>query len=113
MAREIAALQASAERPVEIVVRAPSKEKSHDQRKLWHAMLAEIAVGTGYTPSQVKNLLKSEYYGVDRVRLPDGSSFDVVASSEDEDRRGYSRLIDFTIQFCAEHGVNVSDRRPR
>ena len=113
IAQEIVALNATAEHPVEVIVRAPRKEKTGDQRRLWHAMLAEVSVGTGYTPGQVKNLIKSEYYGVERVRLPDGSSFDVIASSEEEDRAGYSRLINFTIQFCAEHGVNINDRRPR
>ena len=111
--QEIVALQVSAEHPVEVVVRAPRKEKTTAQRGLWHAIIGDIAEATGYTPGHVKNLLKAEFYGLDRVRLPDGYVFDVLASSEAEDRGGYSKLIDWTYQFCAEHGVNINDRRPR
>ena len=110
VAAVVVGLSASKELPLEIVVREPRREKSHDQRKLWHAMLAEIALDLGYTPGQVKQLIKSEYYGVERVRLPDGATYEIIQSSEDEDRAGYSRLIEFTMQFCAEHGVNIQER---
>lgn len=111
IAAQLVALPVSQERRLEVIIREPVREKTHDQRKLWHAVLSDIALDTGYTPAQVKALIKADYYGKDRITLRDGSTFDIVQSSEDEDRAGYSRLIDFTYQFCAEHGINIPERR--
>jgi hypothetical protein len=109
---QLAELPVSRERPLEIVIRSPRKDKTHDQRKLWHAVLADIALDTGYTPAQIKTLIKEDYYGRDRLTLANGRTFEVLPSSEDEDRSGYSRLIDFTYDFCAQNDISIPERRP-
>lgn len=101
----------SAEHPLEIVVRTPRKEKSHDQRGLWHATLDDMAKEMGHTPGEMKQVVKAEYYGTDKIKLPNGRVVEVIQSSEAEDRAGYSRLIDFTIRFAAENGIVLQDRR--
>ena len=101
----------SAEHPLELIVRSPRKEKSSDQRGLWHATMDDMAKEMGHTPAEMKAVIKSEYYGIDRVKLPNGRVVEVIQSSESEDRAGYSRLIDFTIRFAAENGIVLQDRR--
>ena len=110
---ELLRLQVDETHPLEIIVREPRKEKSHDQRKLWHAVLSDLALEVGHTPAEMKHIVKSEYYGTDIITLPRGQRFEVVKSSEEEDRAGYSRLIDFTYQFAAQNGINIQDRRQR
>lgn len=97
--------------PWEVIVRPPKREKSRDQRALWHAIIGEMAAHMGHTPAEVKFIIKSEYYGTTVVTLPGGQKYAVVQSSEDEDRQGYTRLIDYTMQFAAENGIPIQDRR--
>ena len=95
---------------VEITVKPESRHKTGSQRGYWHAMLDELGRAWGYTPSQMKEVVKREYYGADTIKLPDGRKYEVVQSSEAEDREGYGRLIDFTLQLAAEQRV---ERRAR
>lgn len=106
---ELSRLPASPARPLEVVVRQVRPRKTAEQRGLWHALLREMAAATGYTPGQMKEVVKREYYGPERIRFPDGGERETTPSSEEEDREGYSRLIEFTIAFAHEHGVDVTD----
>jgi hypothetical protein len=99
------------EHPLEVVIRRPRKEKSASQRGLWHAMLADMAKEMGYTPAEMKQVVKAEYYGTTRIKLASGHVVEVVPSSEEEDREGYGRLIDFTLRLAAENGIILQDRR--
>ena len=92
-------------------MRDPRREKSGGQRALWHAVLGDMAVEMGHSPAEMKQVVKREFYGVDRITLPSGHVVEIVQSSEDEDRDGYGRLIDFTIRFAAENGIVITDRR--
>ena len=96
----------------EITVKPESRNKTGSQRGYWHAMLEELGKALGYTPGQMKEVVKREYYGADTIKLPDGRQYEVVQSSEAEDREGYGRLIDFTLQLAAEQGVRIRGPRP-
>lgn len=111
VADTIKQLKVSQEHPLQVVVREPRKEKSNDQRGLWHATMDDMAKEMGHTPAEVKQIVKAEYYGTDRITLPNGRVVEVIQSSESEDRAGYSRLIDFTLRFAAENGIMLQDRR--
>ena len=100
----------SSERPIEVIVRTPRKEKSHDQRALWHAVMAELAPQLGLTPGQTKQLIKAEFYGTEQ-KVVNGRVYEFTQSSEDSDRAEYSHLIDFTYQLAAEQGIAILDRR--
>lgn len=108
----IARLDVSEAHPAEIVIRPVRKEKTHDQRAAWHALLTEFGNAIGYTLREIKEVVKREYYGTDTVTLPNGKKIEIVQSSEDEDRDGYSRLMDFTLRFAAEQGIHL-EVRPR
>lgn len=99
------------EHPLEVIIRSPRKEKTATQRGLWHAIIGDIAKELGYTPAQMKQVIKTQYYGTDVIKLPNGLRVEVIQSSEDEDREGYARLIDFTMQLAAENGIIIQDRR--
>ena len=111
VADEILRLDVGEERIAEIIVRPARKEKTTSQRGYWHVVLDELGVELGYTRGQMKEIIKQEYYGADVVRLPSGQTYEIVQSSEAEDREGYGRLIDFTLQVASEQGVTLRDPR--
>jgi hypothetical protein len=95
----------------EIEIRPRRKEKSHEQRKMWHAILEEFGRAVGYTLPEIKQVMKEEFFGVEVKTLPDGKQYRVTQSSEDAERMRYSELIDFTLRRAAENGVLIEDRR--
>jgi len=86
------------------------KEKSHEQRKLFHALCTEAGNQLGYTPGQVKAMVKEEYFGLDQITTKSGKTYTVVQSSEDADRIEYSALIECLLQWAAENGVLLDTR---
>ena len=107
VAADISRLDVGPGRAAEIIVRPLRTDKTHDQRKTWHVLVGELGTALGYTPREMKEVIKREYYGIDVVTLPRGARYEIVQSSEDEDRAGYARLIDFTLQFAAEQGIHL------
>ena len=99
-------------RPFEILVRSERSDKTHDQRKLFHALCAEGGPQVGLTPGEAKQAIKRDFYGFE-VREVHGRRYELVQSSEDSDRPEYSGLIDFAYRWFAEAGVYIPDSRPR
>jgi hypothetical protein len=96
--------------PMELIVREERREKSHEQRKLWHAVIGDLAPHLSLTPAQCKLLVKARFWGVE-VKGEGDFYYALVPASEDADREEYSRLIDFTYQLAAEQGIYLPDRR--
>lgn len=82
-------------------------DKTHEQRKKWHSMLTEIGNQLGFTMGQVKHAVKVEFYGLEDFEI-DGKVYTSVQSSEESKRGEYARLIDYTAQWAAEHGIQIS-----
>lgn len=82
--------------------------KTHDQRKRFHAICADIGKEIGLTPGQVKEAVKQTYFGLDEFKVKD-KWYRIVKSSEEADRMEYSALIDAAIQWGAEAGVVIPD----
>lgn len=80
------------------------KEKTHQQRKLFHATCHEIGESLGYTTGQIKEMIKTDYFGVDKVVIDD-KTYHILKPSEELDRMDYSKLCDFANQWRAERGV--------
>lgn len=95
----------------EIEIRPRRREKSNEQRKMWHAILKEFGDAIGYTLPEIKQVVKEEFFGVEVKTLPDGKQYRVTQSSEDAERKSYSELIDFTLRRAAENGVLIEDQR--
>ena len=108
----ISAVAVNPRRPFELILRDEHKDKTHDQRKLFHAICAEGAPQLGLTPGEAKQAIKEAFYGVE-VKVIMGRRYTIVQSSEDSDRPEYSGLIDFAYQWFAEGNVQIPDRRPR
>ena len=98
--------------PLELILRTERREKTAPQRKLFHAVCADIAPLVGLTPGGAKLKIKASFYGVE-IKGEDGVYYAMVPSSEDSDREEYSRLIDHAYLWAAEAGHNIPDRRPR
>lgn len=108
--REIERLDVGPGRVLEVIARPARKEKTVDQRRLFHAVCGDIGLELGNSPGQVKYAIKVDFYGLDEFRVGDQTFFD-VQSSEESDRAEYSRLIDHAYLWAAERGVLIQDRR--
>jgi len=106
----IASMLIDPRHPLELILRTERVEKTHEQRKLFHAVCADIAPLMGLTPGGVKLKVKAKFYGVD-IKGEDGVYYALVPSSEESDREEYSRLIDSAYQWAAEGGHFIPDRR--
>lgn len=97
---------------IEIEVRQRRKEKTHTQRKTWHALLTQWGKELGYTMPEMKNVAKRELIGTHWIKV-NGKDYEIFPSSEDEDKYGYIELIDGTLRLAAEMGVllEIKDRR--
>ncbi len=95
---------------VEVEIRQRRKEKTHLQRKTWHGLLRDWGRELGYTTNEMKNVVKRELMGT-KVITVHGKPYEIFPSSEDEDRFGYSELIEGTLRLAAEQGVLLEIRR--
>lgn len=95
----------------DLILSPHKRNKTHEQRKLFHALCAEVGKELGYSPGQVKEMVKEDYFGRDEIVTPSGKRYSVVKSSEDADRMEYSELIDHLIMWSAQNGFAVEDRR--
>ena len=81
--------------------------KSHEQRKLFHAICRDIGLHIGLTPGKVKEAIKADFFGLDEYRIGE-KWYRAIRPSETADRAEYSQLIDFAYQWAAENcGFNI------
>ena len=85
------------------------QDKTHEQRKKFHSLCAEIGRQIGLTPGNVKAAIKQEHFGLDEFKFGD-KWYRTVQSSEDTDKRGYSELIETALRWAAENGIYVEDK---
>ena len=109
----LASLLVRKEDDLEIEVRERRKEKTAKQRGAWHALLTEFGKALGYTMPQMKEVVKRELMGSEWITLPNGKKYEVIPSSEAEDRYGYNDLIEGTLRIAAENGVLLEIRGER
>lgn len=82
--------------------------KTHEQRKKFHAVCTDIGREIGLTPGQVKAAIKQEHFGLDEFKFGD-KWYRTVQSSEDTERQEYSELIETAYRWAAENGVVIPD----
>lgn len=97
---------------LELSIGPRRKAKTNAQRNAWHAMLGEWGKALGYTVPEMKCVAKRELMGTHWVKV-NGKDYEIFPSSEDEDRFGYSALIDGTFRLAAEMGVLLEIRGER
>lgn len=103
-------------RPMELILREELRHKSDAQRRLWHATMSDLAPHLGLTPAETKGLIKRLFFGVTLKTVTLAGRevpVEIVPSSEEADAEQYSELINFTLQFSAEQGIALQDRRTR
>lgn len=110
VARVLNVLTLDEQDDVEVEIRQRRKEKTHEQRKTWHMLLRDWGKELGYTLNEMKNVAKRELMGTKVIEIR-GKRYEIFPSSEDEDRFGYSELIDGTLRLAAEQGVLLEIRR--
>ena len=70
-------------------------------------LIGIMAKELGYTPLEMKNILKVRIMGTEIVKDWEGKEVEQIPSSEAEKRHGYSLLIDGTIEIGHELGMNL------
>ena len=83
--------------------------KTDAQRNYWHKLLQMLGDHLGYTKGEMKSEIKRIVLGTTTYTGMDGREYEREASSEDEKRHGYSRLIDHTIRIAAENGLSIGE----
>jgi len=83
-------------------------DKTHEQRKKFHAICGDIGEEMGCTPGQIKAAVKQEHFGLDEFKVGN-KWYRIVQSSEDTDRLDYSALIETALRWAAENGVVIHD----
>ena len=82
--------------------------KSHEQRKLFHALCRDIGLHIGLTPGKVKEAIKADFFGLDEYRIGD-KWYRAIRPSETADRVEYSQLISYVGIWAAENlGMNIN-----
>lgn len=96
----------------EAVFREHDPEKSSEQRAYWHILLNTLSDAIGEPVGKLKTTIKVAVLGLDEAQGVDGRVYLSVPSSERRKRKEYMRLIDYTLQFAAEHyGVTLPPPR--
>jgi len=89
----------------QITIEPYQHNKTDEQRGGWHMLINIMAKELGYTPPEMKNVLKVKIMGTEIVKDLDGNDLEQIPSSEAEKRHGYSLLIDGTYQCAGELGI--------
>jgi len=91
----------------QVTVEDYKHDKTAAQRGFWHVLIGIMAKELGYTPLEMKNILKVKIMGVEIVKDLDGNDLEQIPSSEAEKRHGYSLLIDGTVEIGHDLGMNL------
>ena len=92
---------------MQVTIEPFKDDKTANQRAFWHVLIGIMAKELGYTPLEMKNVLKVKIMGVEVVKDLDGNDLEQIPSSEDEKKHGYSLLIDGTIEAGHDLGMNL------
>lgn len=110
VARVLLVLPPDEQDDLEVEIRQRRREKTHEQRKTWHVLLRDWGRELGYTVNEMKNVAKRELMGTKVIEVR-GKKYEIFPSSEEEDRFGYSELIEGTLRLAAEQGILLGIRR--
>ena len=86
------------------VVRLMSQSKTDKQRSFFHCLCADIGKELGYTPSEIKQMIKQWHYGFDEKKIGN-NWYRVLRSTEEDDKEQYSELIEAAQRWAAENGI--------
>ena len=81
------------------------KAKTVSQRGWWHKLLELWGIEIGFTQGQCKEMVKGYHFGWKRATVAGIEFMAADGSSEDENRVGYSALIETTYWLAAEMEV--------
>lgn len=89
---------------LEIVIRKERKDQKDDQREGFHVLLKLFAEELGYSPDELKEVLKIKALGVE-VKTVLGEEVHILKSTTKYTREDYSKLIETTYRTAAELGI--------
>lgn len=95
-------------KPYEIYMKPFRRRRTLDQNAKMHAMIRTLALHLGYSESEMKNVLKSEYGPVVKVELGDRQVI-VPKSTADYDVAECGEMIEIINMVGAETGCAFED----
>jgi hypothetical protein len=95
---------------MEVIVRPYKEDKTAEQRGWFHVLCGIFGGELGYSPLEVKELIKAETFGETTVTIG-GITKEVVKSSESAKRDEYSQLIEAIYRVASSVGVQLPPPR--
>ncbi len=83
--------------------------KTPPQRRYWHLCLGRLVMGTGYTLTELKTIIKRQVFGTVQFETRKGEIMERDISSEELGTKEYSQLIDKTLDLAQLAGVAMPD----
>ena len=90
----------------EVIVRPVKRKRSEAQNRYYHALKAHIAKDAGYTPDEMHQIIKAEYFGTRKIEVPGhpGRSVTVIkGSTTDLSVEEFTNFIDWFTAWATEH----------
>lgn len=97
---------------LEVIIQPHRDDKTAEQRGWFHVLCKILGEETGYTKGEVKELVKKAILGTKIIKIGEHEK-EVTESSEDQDKIGYSELIDGIYRLGAEAGIALPNPRYR
>jgi hypothetical protein len=95
---------------MEVVIQKHKQRKTDEQRSWFHVLCSMLGNETGYTLGEIKQMVKGVVLGSTTVSVGN-QSFEVVESSEKQNRETYSQLIEGVYRLAAEAGIELPPAR--
>lgn len=95
---------------LEVIIRPHKDDQTAEQRGFFHVLVGLIAGELGYSPGDMKQVIKAECWGTHPVTVR-GITVEVIKSSAKADKDEYSRLIETAYRVAAECGIELPNPR--
>ena len=91
-----------------VIIEEYVPEKTSQQRKGFHYLVGVFAKELGYSPDEMKQVVKAECFGIEMVEVA-GRVVEVIKPSEEADKVQYADLISTCYRLAAECGIVLPD----
>ena len=91
----------------QVTVEEYDPDKTDSQRAMFHVWINEWARETGYTPKEMKLIVKDACLGYEEVKKKDGTVIRSLISTESLSKKGYNELIERAFAWAADNGLPV------
>ena len=97
------------EQPLEVIMRLYNKSRSLEQNDMFHAWCGTIAVQTGHSKGEIKDIIIEHVFGAEDFLNLKGEKRSRLRSTSDMNISEMSELIERAVQLGIELGADVPE----